>query len=290
MPKLLILQGAPASGKSTFARQLAHEDKSYVIVNRDSIRNSRGDYWIPSQEDYITSIEEFSIKNALGRGYNVIVDATNLNPITINKWKVIADEFNAEIEFKMFEISFEDAVARDKLRDNSVGEKVIKEFFRKYFPEKLTPLFDDRFILKPDVAASQVVLCDIDGTIALRRGRSPYDQSKVLEDAFDPRMNFLLSSLSEKFKIIFLSGRQDTKQCREDTEKWLKDNLGLSEVTLIMRSEGDFRPDDVVKKELYQKYIKDRYNVVCVFDDRDKVVRMWRSLGLLCCQVYYGNF
>lgn len=290
MPKLLILQGAPASGKSTFARQLAHEDKSYVIVNRDSIRNSRGDYWIPSQEDYITSIEEFSIKNALGRGYNVIVDATNLNPITINKWKVIADEFNAEIEFKMFEISFEDAVARDKLRDNSVGEKVIKEFFRKYFPEKLTPFFDDRFILKPDVAASQVVLCDIDGTIALRRGRSPYDQSKVLEDAFDPRMNFLLSSLSEKFQIIFLSGRQDTKQCRDDTEKWLKDNLGLSEVTLIMRSEGDFRPDDVVKKELYQKYIKDKYNVVCVFDDRDKVVRMWRNLGLLCCQVYYGNF
>ena len=290
MPKLLILQGAPASGKSTFARQLAHEDKSYVIVNRDSIRNSRGDYWIPSQEDYITSIEEFSIKNALGRGYNVIVDATNLNPITINKWKVIADEFNAEIEFKMFEISFEDAVARDKLRDNSVGEKVIKEFFRKYFPEKLTPFFDDRFILKPDVAASQVVLCDIDGTIALRRCRSPYDQSKVLEDAFDPRMNFLLSSLSEKFQIIFLSGRQDTKQCREDTEKWLKDNLRLSEVTLIMRSEGDFRPDDVVKKELYQKYIKDRYNVVCVFDDRDKVVRMWRNLGLLCCQVYYGNF
>ena len=290
MPKLLILQGAPASGKSTFARQLAHEDKSYVIVNRDSIRNSRGDYWIPSQEDYITSIEEFSIKNALGRGYNVIVDATNLNPITINKWKVIADEFNAEIEFKMFEISFEDAVARDKLRDNSVGEKVIKEFFMKYFPEKLTPFFDDRFILKPDVSASQVVLCDIDGTIALRRGRSPYDQSKVLEDAFDPRMNFLLSSLSEKFQIIFLSGRQDTKQCREDTEKWLKDNLGLSEVTLIMRSEGDFRPDDVVKKELYQKYIKDKYNVVCVFDDRDKVVKMWRNLGLLCCQVYYGNF
>lgn len=290
MPKLLILQGAPASGKSTFARQLAHEDKSYVIVNRDSIRNSRGDYWIPSQEDYITSIEEFSIKNALGRGYNVIVDATNLNPITINKWKMIADEFNAEIEFKMFEISFEDAVARDKLRDNSVGEKVIKEFFRKYFPEKLTPFFDDRLILKPDVDASQVVLCDIDGTIALRKGRSPYDQSKVLEDAFDPRMNFLLSSLSEKFQIIFLSGRQDTKQCREDTEKWLKDNLGLSEVTLIMRSECDFRPDDVVKKELYQKYIKDRYNVVCVFDDRDKVVRMWRNLGLLCCQVYYGNF
>ena len=43
-------------------------------------------------------------------------------------------------------------------------------------------------------------------------------------------------------------------------------------------------------KELYEKYIKDSYNVLCVFDDRQKVVDMWREEGLLCCQVYYGDF
>ena len=140
------------------------------------------------------------------------------------------------------------------------------------------------------MSASQVILCDIDGTVALRNGRSPYDYSKVKEDTFDPRMNLLLSSLAEKFTIIFLSGRQGTEQCRKDTEEWLKGNLGLSEVNLIMRKEGDFRPDDVVKDELFKEHIEGKYNVVCVFDDRDRVVKMWRDKGILCNQVYYGDF
>ena len=57
-----------------------------------------------------------------------------------------------------------------------------------------------------------------------------------------------------------------------------------------MREEKDHRPDDIVKEEIYHKYIEDKYNIVCVFDDRDKVVKMWREQGLLCNQVYYGNF
>jgi hypothetical protein len=57
-----------------------------------------------------------------------------------------------------------------------------------------------------------------------------------------------------------------------------------------MRTEGDHRSDDIVKKEIYEKRIAPWYDVVAVFDDRDKVVKMWRDLGLLCCQVYYGDF
>ena len=290
MPKMLVLQGVPASGKSTFAKELAHQDKSYVIVNRDSIRESRGDYWIPEQEDYISAIEEFSINDAINRGLNVIIDATNLNPKTIEKWKQMANKLNCEIEFKLFEIEYKEALARDSQRARPVGEKVLKRFFKNYFPEKLVSFTDTRPIRVPDVSVSQVILCDIDGTIALRNGRSPYDYSKVNEDTFDPRMNLLLSSLAEKFTIIFLSGRQGTEQCRKDTEEWLKGNLGLSEVKLIMRKEGDFRPDDVVKDELFREYIEGKYNVVCVFDDRDRVVKMWREKGILCNQVYYGDF
>jgi hypothetical protein len=57
-----------------------------------------------------------------------------------------------------------------------------------------------------------------------------------------------------------------------------------------MRTEGDHRSDDIVKKEIYEKRIAPQYDVVIVFDDRDKVVKMWRDLGLLCGQVYYGDF
>ena len=45
-----------------------------------------------------------------------------------------------------------------------------------------------------------------------------------------------------------------------------------------------------MKEEIYDQYIKDKYNVAAVFDDRDRVVKMWRDKGLLCCQVYYGDF
>jgi hypothetical protein len=57
-----------------------------------------------------------------------------------------------------------------------------------------------------------------------------------------------------------------------------------------MRKLNDNRPDDIIKKELYDQYIKGKYFVKFVLDDRDSVVRMWRNEGLLCLQVYYGNF
>lgn len=290
MLKLLVLQGVPASGKSTFAKQLAHEDKSYVVVNRDSIRNMSGDYWLPEREEYISSVEYFCVTSALARGYNVIVDATNLNPITIDKWKSVSEKYHAKITYKMFDISFEDAVARDKLRPKPVGEKVIKSFFMKYLPHKILKYNDDRLISLPDYGLPNVYLCDIDGTLALRVNRSPYDFTTVKNDVFDPRMKQVLKNLPKDSQIIFMSGRDGTPQCRKDTEDWLKSNLEMSDIVLLMRTPGDRRGDEIVKKELYNNHIKHRFNVVCVFDDRDKVVKMWRDEGLLCCQVYYGNF
>lgn len=44
MSKILVLQGPPASGKSTYARELAEDDWNWVIVNRDSLREGRGLY------------------------------------------------------------------------------------------------------------------------------------------------------------------------------------------------------------------------------------------------------
>ena len=52
-----------------------------------------------------------------------------------------------------------------------------------------------------------------------------------------------------------------------------------------MRPFGDRRKDLIVKKELYMNHIHNNYDVICVFEDRQSVVDMWRELGLLCCQV-----
>ena len=292
MQKIIVLQGVPASGKSTWAREFVTGKKDWVIVNRDSIRDGRGDYWIPEQEDYISSVEDFQIRTAIANGLNVIIDATNLNPKTIEKWEKIATEYHVEIEYKLFEIPYKEALERDSKRARPVGKKVINRFYRMYFPHLICGMKDDRIVKESNPDLIPAVICDIDGTVSLRNGRSPYDYSKVKEDTFDPRMRaVLMKFINNHIPILFVSGREDIGDCRKNTEEWIKENLvGSYKWKLIMREKGDHRGDEIVKKEIYDNQIKPIYDVICVFDDRDKVVKMWRDEGLLCCQVYYGDF
>lgn len=134
--KLLVLQGIPGSGKTTFARKLVEEDTSWVRVNRDDLRNMRGVYIIPAQEHLIDEWETFCIKQALSDGYNVVADSTNLNPKTVTRMCQIADSVDAEIEFKMIDVEVDEAIRRDALRPNPVGEQVIKFFYNRYVAGK----------------------------------------------------------------------------------------------------------------------------------------------------------
>ena len=293
MNRLIILQGVPAAGKSTWAREFIKGKKDWVIVNRDSIRDGRGDYWIPEQEEYISDLEEYHVTRALERGLNVIIDATNLNPKTKAKWKQVAKQFSIEPEWIEFTITYQEAIERDSKRERPVGKGVIRDFFNKYYPDMICSMSDERIIKMPQNELPYAVICDIDGTVALRNNRSPFDYSKVCEDTFDPRMLEVLYTFIESgVKIISVTGREDVDNCRELTIKWLDKNIAYSESgwDLIMRSKGDHRSDTEIKKEIYDKYIKDKYNILCVFEDRDKVVKMWRDEGLLCNQVYYGDF
>ena len=133
-----MLQSAPAWGKSTLAQKMHKEDPNKVIVSRDDIRASRGKYWIPEQEDYISDVEEFEIRAAIKRGLSPIIDATNLNPKTIDKWDKLASELNVELEtIALPYVPFKEALERDKNRERPVGEKTLKSFYlRYYYPQQ----------------------------------------------------------------------------------------------------------------------------------------------------------
>ena len=164
MSKILVLCGPPASGKSTYAREFIKGKTDWVIVNRDSIREGRGNYWVPSQEDYISDLEEFSVRAAIKRNYNVIIDATNLNPKTQEKWRKIATETKSSIEFMEFYVPFKEALERDKNRERSVGEKVLKNFYLKYYPDKYAEeISDKRYILEQNKSLPKCIIVDIDG-------------------------------------------------------------------------------------------------------------------------------
>ena len=135
----------------------------------------------------------------------------------------------------------------------------------------------------------QAILCDIDGTIALRGDRAPHDHESSMEDAVNYPIVQICDAIAQRMPVILVTGRDE---CHRDvTEYWLgAHNIMPYRQALIMRPAGDQRPDEIVKRELYEQQIQPHYDVLFVLDDRDKVVKMWRQLGLACLQVAEGNF
>lgn len=131
MAKMIILAGLPGAGKSTLAKKMVKQDQTYVRVNLDDIRNMLGtsDF---NKEKLVEQIELISIGYAFNQKYNVIVDDTNLNPKKINKLKVIAKQYNAEVDYKLISTDVEECIRRDALRERPVGEDVIRRFYEKY--------------------------------------------------------------------------------------------------------------------------------------------------------------
>lgn len=84
--------------------------------------------------------------------------------------------------------------------------------------------------------------------------------------------------------IIFMTARQDQNQ--ETTLQQLID-YGLYEehnCILLMRKGDDFRSDLEVKRDLYFDSVDKHFEVLGVIEDREKVVEMWRTVGLTCYQ------
>lgn len=149
---------------------------------------------------------------------------------------------------------------------------------------------------------NKTVIFDLDGTLALiddRRKLSIKDNGKMDWNIFfDPKNidldkpNLPVIKSAQLFKdagftIVIFSGRDSIS--RDATIDWLRDNKVPYDV-LKMRPQGSYTPDDVLKKDWLDQLFPNKDDILCIFDDRDKVVKMWRDNGLTCFQVNYGNF
>ena len=133
-------------------------------------------------------------------------------------------------------------------------------------------------------------IVDVDGTLAIHCFRSPYDWRLASTDTPNRPVVVAVQALAahpDVSAIIAISGREE--RARQVTAKWLNDS-GVPYDELLMRADGDYRPDDVVKEEIFRRRIQHRYSVAGVIDDRDRVVQMWRRIGLVCFQVADGKF
>lgn len=290
MPKLLMLKGLPASGKSTYARELV--DKGWWRVNKDELRAMvHNGAHSKHKEKFIIHWRDELIKDALGGENNVVVDDTNFNPVHRAHFQAICEVMKYQFEEKFFDVSVEECINRDLKRLNSVGEKVIRDMYNQYLRPK--PV-----IYTPPENRPMAILCDIDGTLAhgINATRKPYEWDKVDTDTLDETISSILSRYwqddlmvaDQEPKIILMSGRDGS--CRGLTQDWLHRH-GIRYHSLFMRETGDKRKDFIIKRELFDKHIRNNYQILFVLDDRRQVVEMWRNeLGLKVLQVAEGEF
>jgi hydroxymethylpyrimidine pyrophosphatase-like HAD family hydrolase len=137
----------------------------------------------------------------------------------------------------------------------------------------------------------RAIICDIDGTVATHGNeRGHHEYEKVGGDRPNQTIIDLVHILSQGYWIVFVSGRME--HCREITEDWLETHMGswTRHCELFMRPDGDHRQDTIVKREIHDRDLVPKYDIVCAIDDRNQVVKMWRDMGITCLQVAEGNF
>lgn len=296
--KIIICKGLPASGKSTWADEYIKENPNFVKIEKDQIRKN-GDLFPGGQyihkrgdESIVLKERDRLVREAFKQGKSVISSDTNLVQKHITQLTNIAKQNKAKVEIKSFlDVPLKELIERDEKREESVGEQVIRRMFHTQV--KKMPTF-----LKYDPNLPTCVISDIDSTLTLGpKDRSPYEWHKVGNDDINLGTSAILDGIrlvGYVDKIFLFSGRDEV--CRTETEAWLEKH-DIEYDALYMRrtnhvdENGNQVKDTLVKKEMLEKYVIGKYNVLFVMDDRKMVCDQWRDVyGLNVFQVGDVNY
>lgn len=139
-------------------------------------------------------------------------------------------------------------------------------------------------------------LMDIDGTVADLSHRRPWVASKpknwkafhaaIDQDAPIEPTIAVIRAVAQNFPILAVSGRPADHM--NATLDWLqKHEVPFTDI--FMRPAGDFRPDDIIKSELLDLILEQGWQPMGVFDDRQRVCRMWIERGIFVFDVSQGR-
>lgn len=145
----------------------------------------------------------------------------------------------------------------------------------------------------------QTIIFDVDGTIADVEHRRhfvvqrPADWKSFKEETVNDTPVEWVCDLAKRHiargdDVAFFSARNESQ--RDVTEKQISEWIGDGHKGLFLRPDGDFRPDEEFKSDLADKFEEFGGKIDIVFDDRNKVVDMWRRRGTTCVQVAEGDF
>lgn len=264
-----------------------------------------GPYWVPSREGIVSNTKLQTTLYAMKMGYDIVVDNMNLNPKEVKYWENVIDSHNNikasdinpnwvqykyEIEFKDFFIPLEECIRRDANRPNPIGEKVIRDTWRKYKHFIQTSEVEKYVnnLRAWDIGKPTCVVIDMDSTLCFNTTKRPWFGEGAAEgmknDVPNGGVCDVIFELQKSYPIILATGR-DTSQ-EEVTKQWLLDHeINVSE--FYFRTEGDYRKGVEVKREQIEK-IMEKYNILVIFEDCEPIVQMYRDMGLTVLQPNKG--
>lgn len=135
----------------------------------------------------------------------------------------------------------------------------------------------------------KAIIVDIDGTICHKCDREYWEYDKVKDDSVNYGVvdilraydGYLFIKTEDKAEVVLITSRKEDS--REVTLDWLLDN-NIPFDKLYMRPNNDTREDWKVKKDIYNN-IKDKYEVVAVFEDNEECCQMYKDEGLTVFKV-----
>lgn len=151
MSKVVFLVGLPASGKSTYAKELKKD--GYRIFSSDEIREKEG---VISSAEVFRKIVSRIRKNA-GNGYNCVLDATNLKSADRIGMILDIEATGAEISCDVFTTPADVCKERNRKRKNRHGvtDEVIDRMLKSYEPPRKSEGFSEIRIHRYDREAER---------------------------------------------------------------------------------------------------------------------------------------
>ena len=277
--KATILIGISGAGKSTYVTEKANENSNLIVISKDNIRKSLIKNYDPSKnlwdqysfkdnEDSINSLFDIQLREAAKNKQNIIIDNTNLSKSKNERLERLLKNYGyVEIDYVNFNLTdnINFYLENNQNRINTIPMRAI----------------NDQYLLAAqsgylELSSSNIALVDIDGTVAIKCDRSPFEYNKADNDTPNQYVIDTINALYETKRIDyiqFLSGRESYSY--ELTRDWLiKHGFDMTKHRLLMRRTSDYRRDSIIKNEIYESCLKQN-NIKYLFDDRNQVVDMW---------------
>ncbi|MFW9929830.1 MAG: AAA family ATPase [Candidatus Thorarchaeota archaeon] len=233
---LIILCGLPASGKSTFARNLKsylskmNSNQDVIIIDPDKIRNELySGTFDPRKENLVKKKNLTKIQKALKKGYIVISDDLNYYTSMRHDLKEVAERLKVPFYIIYISTPVEQCIiwndARGKLVPNSVINNVYEKFdyFNTYSWDKPFRTFNLSENNNLENKIKQL-LKEIEQNINLKIEQSVVNKSQKFKDPYKESLDHITRKIVNHYMNNW-NERSDVSKILGLRKEFIKHNL-----------------------------------------------------------------